>query len=69
MPKLDLTPERHTLLLETVEETLGTAQQILDDLIDGDPVAETTDEMVALFDVQHERVVNLRELLEELQKG
>jgi hypothetical protein len=66
MPNLELTPERLELLRQTVEEALGIAQEVLEDLIDGDPLVEDTSEAVALFDVQHERVLDLRDLLNEL---
>ena len=67
MPQLDLSPERLELLRQTVEEALGIAEEVLEELLEGDPVAETRGEAVALWDVQYERVNDLRELNEELR--
>ena len=68
MTTLELTPERLELLRQTVEEVLGIAESILEGLLDGDPVAETNEDAVALFDTQHERVLDLRNLLGELER-
>lgn len=67
MTTLEISPARLELLRQTVEEALGIAVEILEELVDGDPLVEDTSEAVALFDVQHERVLDLRELLVELE--
>lgn len=69
MPMLELTPERHELLLQTVEEALGIAVKVLEDLLDGDKLVGNKEEMLELFDTQEDRVHGLRELYDELRKG
>lgn len=66
MAKLELSPERAELLRQTVEEVLHEAEKVLEDIID-DKLPETRDQHVELFDTQHERVEDLRELLKELE--